>query len=64
VVEDESIFPLRTNPTIANIRFHDEEKVRKPKAMSLIQNFLADCVFYKIIAYKTGKEAMRQIKRV
>ncbi|KAK5785926.1 hypothetical protein PVK06_040548 [Gossypium arboreum] len=48
---------LRVNPTIAQIRQHSKECVKKHKAMSCLQNRVSDVIFTRIIACDTQKQA-------
>nr|KJB29752.1 hypothetical protein B456_005G117400 [Gossypium raimondii] len=47
--------PLRANPTIAQIRQHSDERDKKYKAMSCLQNGVSDVIFTKIMACETHK---------
>ncbi|KAF2302310.1 hypothetical protein GH714_034064 [Hevea brasiliensis] len=42
VVEDRPVAPLPPNPTLAQIKAHSEEKTKKFKAKTLIQNSVGD----------------------
>ena len=44
---------LPTNPTLAQIRAHEEEKLKKNKAITCLHLGLADHVFTKIMDLKT-----------
>ena len=57
VAEDEPIAPLPVNPTLAQIKAHTDEKTKKFKAKTLIQNLVADSVCHRIMNYKRAKEA-------
>ena len=56
VAEDEPIAPLPVNPTLAQIKAHTDEKTKKFKAKTLIQNSVADSVFHRIMNCRTTKE--------
>ncbi|KAJ8747501.1 hypothetical protein K2173_013763 [Erythroxylum novogranatense] len=62
VTKDKPTPALPANPTLAQIKYHSEEKAKKSKAKSLIQNSVADSVFHKIMACKTAKEAWDKLK--
>ncbi|KAJ8759666.1 hypothetical protein K2173_009753 [Erythroxylum novogranatense] len=62
VIEDKPTPALPANPPLAQIKYHSEEKAKKSKAKSLIQNLVADSVFYRIMACKTVKEAWDKLK--
>ena len=57
VTQDIPIPPLRENPTLAQIKSYNEEKAKRSKVKSLIQNSVADSVFYRIMACSTAKES-------
>jgi len=62
VTQDIPIPPLRENPTLAQIKSYNEEKAKRSKVKSLIQNSVADFVFYRIMACSTAKEAWDRLK--
>ena len=62
VAEDKPIAPLPRNPTLAQIKAHTDEKTKKFKAKTLIQNSVADLVFHRIMNYKATKEAWDKLK--
>ncbi|KAH0678915.1 hypothetical protein KY284_020000 [Solanum tuberosum] len=62
VTEDKPLAALPANPTLAQIKPNNKDKAKKSKAKSLIQNVVADSVFYKIMACKTAKEAWDRLK--
>lgn len=49
--------PLRANPTIAQLKQHNEEAAKKFKALSCIQYVISDAIFTRIITCETAKEA-------
>ncbi|XP_070049773.1 uncharacterized protein [Nicotiana tomentosiformis] len=63
VMEDKLIQPLPANPTLAQIKAHSDEKTKKYKAKTIIQNPVADSIFSKIIACETAKEAWVTLKQ-
>ncbi|XP_016700240.1 uncharacterized protein [Gossypium hirsutum] len=54
--------PLRANPTVAQIRHHTDERTKRHKAMSCIQNCVTDVIFMRIMACETPKEAWDKLK--
>jgi len=57
VVEDGADPPaLGPNPTLAQMRAHEELKARKPRALTCIHFALLDVIFTRIMAYETPKE--------
>jgi hypothetical protein len=64
VSEDKPLAPLPTNPTVAQIKFSSEEKAKKSKAKSIIQNSMAESIFYRIMACNSAKEAWKNTKAV
>ena len=63
VFEDKLVAPLPTNPTVAQIKFSSEEKPKKSKAKSIIQNSVAESIFYRIMACNSAKEAWNKLKK-
>ncbi|KAL4354076.1 hypothetical protein GQ457_06G014380 [Hibiscus cannabinus] len=53
---------LRANPTLAQMRQHNEECAKKHKAMSCIQNVVSDLIFTRIMACETPKQAWDKLK--
>ena len=62
VAEDKPIAPFLTNPTLAQIKAHTDEKTKKFKSKTLIQNSVADSVFHRIMNCRTTKEAWDKLK--
>ncbi|XP_017620572.2 uncharacterized protein LOC108464810 [Gossypium arboreum] len=54
--------PLRANPTVAQMKQYSEEKSKKHKAMSCIQNCFSDAIFTRIMACKIPKQAWDKLK--
>ncbi|KAG8497845.1 hypothetical protein CXB51_006640 [Gossypium anomalum] len=54
--------PLRANPTVAQIRQHADERTKRHKAMSCIQNCVSDVIFTRIMACETPKQAWDKLK--
>jgi hypothetical protein len=48
--------PLTANPTIAQMNTHEEEKLKKDKAITYLQSGLADHIFTKIMDLETPKQ--------
>ncbi|KAK5785513.1 hypothetical protein PVK06_040105 [Gossypium arboreum] len=49
--------PLRANPTVAQIRQHADERTKRHKTMSCIQNSVSDVIFTRIMACETQTQA-------
>ena len=62
VTEDKPLAALPANPTLAQIKSNNEEKAKKSKVKSLMQNAVADTMFYRIMACKTAKVACDRLK--
>jgi len=56
VDEDKQVPPLQANPTIAQMKHHEEEKLKKEKAVSVLHSALADDVFTGIMHLETAKQ--------
>ncbi|KAK5819972.1 hypothetical protein PVK06_025012 [Gossypium arboreum] len=54
--------PLKANPTVAQIRQHADERTKRHKAMSCIQNYVTDVIFIRIMACETPKQAWDRLK--
>ncbi|KAG8501874.1 hypothetical protein CXB51_004547 [Gossypium anomalum] len=54
--------PLKANPTVAQMRQHADEKTKRHKAMSCIQNCVSDVIFTRIMACETPKQAWDKLK--
>ncbi|KAM3285998.1 hypothetical protein P3S67_024797 [Capsicum chacoense] len=63
VADDTSLQSLPENPTVAQIKSHSDEKLKKLKAKTVIQNSVADSIFSKIIACETTNEAWEKLKK-
>ena len=57
VADDTPLRPLPENPTVAQIKSHSDEKLKKFKVKTVIQNLVADLIFAKIITCETTNEA-------
>ncbi|XP_031283426.1 uncharacterized protein LOC116142121 [Pistacia vera] len=62
VEENRQLPPLGPNPTLNQMRLHEEETAKAPKALSHIHAIVADLVFTRIMAYKTLKEAWDKLR--
>ena len=54
--------PLRGNPTVAQIRQHADERTKRHKAMSCIQNSVSDVIFTRIMACESPKQAWDKLQ--
>ena len=55
VTTDVDPSPLSVNPTLAQIRAHEEEKLKKDKAITCLHSAFADHIFTKIMDLETPK---------
>ena len=63
VADDTPLQPVPENPTVAQIKSHSDEKLKKFKAKTVIQNSVVDSIFSKIIACETANEAWEKLKK-
>ena len=54
--------PVPANPTVAQMKHHSEENAKKYKAMSAIQQYIADEILNRIMNYDNPKEAWEILK--
>ncbi|XP_020266996.1 uncharacterized protein LOC109842541 [Asparagus officinalis] len=54
--------PIPQNPTLKQIKKHDEEKAKKPKALSCIHSAMSDGIFTSIMTCESPKEAWEMLK--
>ncbi|GAU33542.1 hypothetical protein TSUD_143350 [Trifolium subterraneum] len=54
--------PLPNNPTIAQIKNHNEEVAKEGRALAIIHAALHDDIFIKILNLETAKEAWNKLK--
>ncbi|KAF2320261.1 hypothetical protein GH714_026492 [Hevea brasiliensis] len=54
--------PLRQNPTLNQIRQHEDEVAKAPKALSYIHAAVSDSVFTRIMACESAHEAWMKLK--
>ncbi|TXG70083.1 hypothetical protein EZV62_005018 [Acer yangbiense] len=62
VAEDKQVPALRANPTIAQIKQNEEEKMKKDKAVTCLHSALKDSVFTSIMHLETSKEIWDELK--
>ncbi|TXG72390.1 hypothetical protein EZV62_000969 [Acer yangbiense] len=62
VAEDKQVPTLRVNPTIAQIKQHEEEKMKKDKAITYLHSTLTDSVFTSIMHLEIAKEIWDELK--
>ncbi|KAL0373814.1 UNVERIFIED_CONTAM: Retrovirus-related Pol polyprotein from transposon RE1 [Sesamum radiatum] len=53
---------LRANPTLAQIKKHEEDLAKKPKALTCLHSALSDVIFTRIMACETPKEAWDKLR--
>ncbi|XP_021688407.2 uncharacterized protein LOC110670607 [Hevea brasiliensis] len=54
--------PLPENPTLAQIKIHNEERAKKYKAKTCIESSVSETIFIKIMACENAKEAWDLLK--
>ena len=54
VIEDKQVPPLRENPTIAQMKQHEKEKMKKDKAVTCLHSALSDSIFTSIMHLETS----------
>ena len=62
VDQDKQIPPLRANPTIAQMKQHEEEKMKRDNAVTCLHSALTDSVFTSIMHLETAKEIWDELK--
>eukprot|EP00258_Populus_trichocarpa_P043537 XP_024459556.1 uncharacterized protein LOC112328004 [Populus trichocarpa] len=62
VVSDSDPPPLTANPIIAQMKAHEEEKLKKDKANTCLYSGLADHIFTKIMDLETPKEVWDKLQ--
>ena len=56
MVIDSDPLPLNANPKITQMTAHEEEKLKKDKAITCLHSGLADYIFTKIMNLETPKQ--------
>ncbi|XP_052203724.1 uncharacterized protein LOC127808967 [Diospyros lotus] len=54
--------PLLPNPTMAQIKNHEEQKAKQPKALTCIHSALSDVIFTRIMTCESPKEAWEKLR--
>jgi hypothetical protein len=54
--------PIGNNPTIAQMKFFNEEKAKRFKALSCLHNAVSEDIFIRIMACKSAKETWDKLK--
>ncbi|TXG57425.1 hypothetical protein EZV62_018738 [Acer yangbiense] len=62
IAEDKQVPALRANPTIAQIKQYEEEKMKRDKAVTCLHSVLKDSVFTSIMHLETAKEIWDELK--
>jgi hypothetical protein len=62
VVSDSDPPPLTANPTIAQMKAHEEEKLKKDKTITCLHSGLADHIFTKIMDLETPKQVWDKLQ--
>ena len=53
---------MNNNPTLNQIKFHNEEKAKRFKALTCIHNAVSEEIFTRIMTYEHAKEAWDRLK--
>ncbi|RVW71157.1 hypothetical protein CK203_059823 [Vitis vinifera] len=61
---ERQIQPLGNNPTLNQIRAHEEEEAKAPRALSYIHVVVLEPIFTRIMACETPKEAWDKLKEM
>jgi len=62
VESDRQPTPLVNNPTITQMKFFNEEKAKRFKALSCLHNSVSEDIFTRIMACKSAKETWDKLK--
>ena len=62
VEKDKQPTPLGNNPTIAQMKFFNEERAKGFKALTCIHNAVSEEIFTRIMVCKNAKEAWDKLK--
>ncbi|TXG70381.1 hypothetical protein EZV62_005316 [Acer yangbiense] len=62
VAKDKQVPALRANPTIAQIKQYEEEKMKRDKAVTCLHSSLIDFVFTSIMHLETAKSIWDELK--
>ncbi|XP_052181845.1 uncharacterized protein LOC127794637 [Diospyros lotus] len=62
IVNDANPASLSQNPTLAQIRKHEEDMARKPKALTCIHLVVLDAIFIRIMTCDLPKQAWDKLK--
>ena len=62
VVTDSDPPPLNANPTIAQMKAHEEEKLKKDKTIICLHSGLANHIFTKIMNLETPKQVCDKLQ--
>ena len=64
VENEKELPPLGNNPTLNQIRAHEEEEAKAPKALSIIFSAVSELVFSRIMTCETAMEAWNMLKEL
>ncbi|RVW84223.1 hypothetical protein CK203_045275 [Vitis vinifera] len=64
VETERQIQPLGNNPTLNQIRAHEEEEAKAPRALSYIHAAVSEPIFTRIMACETPKDAWDKLKEM
>lgn len=54
---------LRTNPTLTQMKKHEKDLARKPRAFTCIYSTLSKVILTRLMTYETPYEAWMQLKK-
>ncbi|XP_039135749.1 uncharacterized protein LOC120273174 [Dioscorea cayenensis subsp. rotundata] len=64
VEAEKEVPPLGNNPTLNEIRAHEEEKTKAPRALFVIHGAVSETIFLRIMDCETTKEAWDKLKEM
>ncbi|XP_074373697.1 uncharacterized protein LOC141714052 [Apium graveolens] len=64
VESEREIQPLTDNPTLNQIKLHENESSKGPRALSIIHTAMSESIFTRIMTCETGKEAWDKLKEL
>ncbi|XP_065854644.1 uncharacterized protein [Euphorbia lathyris] len=64
VESKKEVTPLGDNPTLNQIRAHEEESSKAPRALSIIHGTVSESIFMRIMTCETRNEAWEKLKEL
>ena len=62
IKDGEEPAPLGPNPTLSQIKTHEEQKARKPRALTCLHSALSEVIFTRIMTCESPKEVWEKLK--